>query len=499
MGEMQNTINNTSLETYFKRFRENIIVIDQTFTTPYGEKKILYADWIASGRLYRPIEEKLLSDFGPFVANTHTETTVTGTTMTLAYAEARRIIKEHVNACEEDVLITTGSGMTGVINKFQRILGLKVLENLKPHTEIPDHKRPVVFLTHMEHHSNQTTWLETIARVVVVPPGEDGLICMDQFENCIKEYQSAPIKIAAVTAASNVTGILTPYHEIARLIHRYNGLCFVDFACSAPYVNIDMHPEDPECHLDAIYFSPHKFLGGPGSSGVLLFHNNLYQNKVPDNPGGGTVSWTNPWGNHKYIDDIETREDGGTPAFLQTIRIALAIKLKEEMGVNQILEREHELINRVFERLAKHPGINILAPQHKDRLGCFSFYIDDLHFNLAVKLLNDRYGIQTRGGCSCAGTYGHFLLHVDKEMSQNITCEIDEGDLSHKPGWIRMSMHPTNTMAEIDDICDAILEIAENHKSWEEDYRYDPTTNEFIHISQHQDERTEIRSLFRLK
>ncbi len=245
MGEMQNTINNTSLETYFKRFRENIIGIDQTFTTPYGEKKILYADWIASGRLYRPIEEKLLSDFGPFVANTHTETTVTGTTMTLAYAEARRIIKEHVNACEEDVLITTGSGMTGVINKFQRILGLKVLENLKPHTEIPDHKRPVVFLTHMEHHSNQTTWLETIARVVVVPPGEDGLICMDQFENCIKEYQSAPIKIAAVTAASNVTGILTPYHEIARLIHRYNGLCFVDFACSAPYVNIDMHPEDP--------------------------------------------------------------------------------------------------------------------------------------------------------------------------------------------------------------------------------------------------------------
>ena len=209
-----------SLEAYFKKFRRNIVGIDQTYTTPYGEKKIVYADWIASGRLYRPIEEKLLKDFGPFVANTHTETTVTGTTMTRAYAEARRIIKEHVNANAEDVLITTGSGMTGVVNKFQRILGLKVLENLKPHTNIPEEKRPVVFLSHMEHHSNQTTWLETIARVVVVPPDDEGLISLQHFEHCIRQHADAPIKIAAVTAASNVTGIRTPYHDIAALIRR---------------------------------------------------------------------------------------------------------------------------------------------------------------------------------------------------------------------------------------------------------------------------------------
>ena len=476
-----------SLEAFFERFRRNIVGINQTYQSPYGEKEIVYADWIASGRLYRPIEERILQDFGPFVANTHTETTVTGTTMTRAYAEARRIIKEHVNANSADVLITTGSGMTGVVNKFQRILGLKVLENLKPHTKIPEEKRPVVFLTHMEHHSNQTTWLETIARVVVVPPDSEGLISLAHFEKCIREHGAAPIKIAAVTAASNVTGIRTPYHDIARLIHKYHGLCFVDFACSAPYVEIDMHPEDPESRLDAIYFSPHKFLGGPGSSGVLLFHNDLYRNQVPDNPGGGTVTWTNPWGNHKYFDDIETREDGGTPAFLQTIRVALAIRLKEEMGVANILRREHQLIGRVFEHLYGHPKIHILAPQHKDRLGCFSFYIEDLHFNLAVKFLNDRFGIQTRGGCSCAGTYGHFLLHVDEEMSRSITCEIDEGDLSHKPGWIRMSVHPTNTMSEIEFICDAILEMAEKHMAWEHDYGYDPHTNEFTHKNQQTD------------
>ncbi len=219
MEKMQRTIKKTSLETYFNRFRKDIIGIDQTYTTPYGEKKILYADWIASGRLYQPIEEKLLKDFGPFVANTHTETTITGTTMTRAYAEARNIIKEHVNANAEDVLITTGSGMTGVVNKFQRILGLKVPENLKPHTEIPEHKRPVVFLTHMEHHSNHTTWLETIARVVVVPPDEDGLICLDQFEKCIQDHKAAPIKIAAVTAASNLNGNITNNQEIDLLIH----------------------------------------------------------------------------------------------------------------------------------------------------------------------------------------------------------------------------------------------------------------------------------------
>lgn len=474
-------IKHPSLEAYFGKFRNNIVGVDQTYTTPYGEKKIVYADWIASGRLYRPIEEKLLNEFGPYVANTHTETTITGTTMTRAYAEARRIIKEHVGANANDVLITTGSGMTGVVNKFQRILGLKVLENLKPHTRIPEEKRPVVFLSHMEHHSNQTTWLETIARVVVVPPDDEGLISLEHFEKCIQEHEEAPIKIAAVTAASNVTGIRTPYHEIASLIHKYNGLCFVDFACSAPYVEIDMHPEDSEARLDAIYFSPHKFLGGPGSSGVLLFHNDLYRNQVPDNPGGGTVSWTNPWGNHKYFDDIETREDGGTPAFLQTIRVALAIRLKEEMGVANILKREHQLISRVFDQLCGHPKINILAPEQKDRLGCFSFYIDDLHFNLAVKLLNDRYGIQTRGGCSCAGTYGHYLLHVDEEMSRSITCEIDEGDLSHKPGWIRMSLHPTQTDSEVDFICSAIRELAENFNLWKADYIYDAHTNEFTH------------------
>lgn len=471
----------TRLEEYFNTFREKIVGITQEFESPFGRKKIVYTDWTASGRLYRPVEERILEGFGPFVANTHTETTISGTAMTTAYHQARHIIKHHVNAGPDDILITDGSGMTGVVNKFQRILGIKVPENLKEYTHVPDEKRPVVFISHMEHHSNQTSWLETIAKVVIIPACPEGLICLDSFAALLEKYKGHTLKIASVTACSNVTGIKTPYYEVAKLMHRYNGVCFVDFACSAPYVNIDMHPEDEDAFLDAVFFSPHKFLGGPGTSGVLIFNKKLYRNMVPDCPGGGTVSWTNPWGEHKYIDNIEEREDGGTPGFLQVIRTALCIKLKEQMGVNNILEREKEIVAVAFEKLADVNGLHILAPQHRDRLGVISFYVDGLHYNLGVKMLNDRFGIQTRGGCSCAGTYGHYLLHVDQETSNYLTCKISEGDLMEKPGWIRMSVHPTTTNEELQYVCDSIIAMVANHKAWALDYTYNKTSNEWLH------------------
>ncbi|CAM1343294.1 aminotransferase class V-fold PLP-dependent enzyme [Tenacibaculum amylolyticum] len=473
----------TSLENYFQQFRKHIIGIDQTFETPYGIKKLIYTDWTASGRLYRPIEEKLINQFGPFVANTHTETSTSGAAMTLAYHEARNIIKKHVNASKDDVLITEGSGMTGVVNKFQRILGLKVLENLKEHTQIPDEKKPIVFVSHMEHHSNQTSWLETIADVEVVPCNEAGLVCLEMFEKTIQKYKDRPIKIASIIAGSNVTGIKTDYHKVAALIHKYGGLCFVDFACSAPYVDIDMHPENEDEYLDAIFFSPHKFLGGPATSGVLIFNKKLYKNMVPDNPGGGTVSYTNPWGDHDYFDDVETREDGGTPAFMQTIKIALCMQLKDQMGTKNIKDREDEINPVLFETLESLDGVHILAPEHKDRLSIFSFYFEKYHFNLVVKLLNDHFGIQTRGGCSCAGTYGHFLLNVDKKTSKAIESQILEGCNTEKPGWVRLSIHPTITTEELTFICGALRELHQNIESWSQDYTYDPIKNDYTHKS----------------
>lgn len=486
-----------SLESYFNQFRKHIIGIDQTFKSPFGEKKIIYTDWTASGRLYKPIEDKIINQFGPFVANTHTETSTTGSAMTQAYHKARSIIKKHVNAAKDDCLITEGTGMTGVINKFQRILGLKISENLKEFTKIPDEVKPIVFITHMEHHSNHTSWLETIADVEVIPCDEKGLICFNSFEKLLQQYNQRKIKIASVTACSNVTGIRTDYHRIAKMIHTYNGLCFVDFACSAPYVSINMHPEEKDAYLDAIFFSPHKFLGGPGTSGVLIFSNKLYHNAVPDNPGGGTVTYTNPWGDHRYIEDIELREDGGTPGFLQTVKIALAVQLKEQMDSEKMLAREHEINAYIFSQLKKINNLHILADEHQDRLGVFSFYIDDLHYNLGVKLLNDRFGIQTRGGCSCAGTYGHYLLHIDTMTSEEYRHKIiDEGCLIDKPGWIRMSIHPTITNEEVKYVCESIKSLAKNFKEWKKDYTYNATSNEFEYKNDLQLEKQMVKKWF---
>ena len=471
------------MEKYFEKFRKLTIGNELEFETPYGLKKMIYADWIASGRLYATIEKKMAEEIGPYVGNTHTETSEAGTMMTKAYHLAHKKIKQHVNAGPNDVIITFGSGMTAVINKLQRILGLKFCGNLSGKPCLRDSERPVVFITHMEHHSNHTSWFETAADVVLLNPTKELLIDLEDLKTQLEKYKDRRFKIGSFTACSNVTGVSTPYHQMAKLMHEYGGVCFIDFAASAPYLEMNMHPEDPLEKLDAVMFSPHKFLGGPGTSGVLVFDSSLYHNQTPDQPGGGTVDWTNAWGEYKYVDDIEIREDGGTPGFLQAIRIALSIELKNQMGVANIKKREEELVKIAFDELTQIPKLHILADNVKHRLGIMSFYIEEIHFNLIVKLLNDRFGVQVRGGCACAGTYGHFLLDVSHEKSNQITNLINLGDLSQKPGWIRVSLHPTMTNKELYTITDAIKQISENHEEWAKDYEYNKHTNEFQHKS----------------
>jgi selenocysteine lyase/cysteine desulfurase len=462
-------------------FARGIIGHDRQIATPYGRKPMIYADWTASGRAYRPLEERLVRDVLPYMANTHTETSFTGQVMTQAYAQARATIKRHVNANAGDALIATGTGCTGAINKLQRILGLRLPSNFIGEAHVAPERRPLVLVTHMEHHSNHTSWLECEVDVEVIPADARGLVDIDAIPAILARYSDRPIKIASVSACSNVTGIAAPYRDIAVLMHAAGGWCFVDFACSAPYVPIDMHPADAAHALDAIFFSPHKFLGGPGSAGILVFSQRLYGAKVPDQPGGGTVTWTNPWGGRHYYDDVETREDGGTPGILQLIRAAMAVQLKEAMGIERIREREREIVRRVFERLEPCPCVKILAGQHRERLPVFSFYLPGLHYNLVVRLLNDRFGIQARGGCSCAGTYGHYLLNVGPEQSHRITEHIDAGDLSDKPGWVRVSFHPVMSDAEIDAVCEAIVQVAEFGDEWARDYRQRPGENDFEH------------------
>ncbi|HUW93248.1 MAG TPA: aminotransferase class V-fold PLP-dependent enzyme [Bacteroidales bacterium] len=482
----------TEIEKYFNPFRKKIIGNNYEIKTPYGLKKLVYADWIASGRLYGPIEDRISKDIGPMVGNTHSESSATGEAMTEAYHHAQKIVKRHVKADDNDILIFTGSGMTSALAKLQRILGLKIPEQAKNYCafangehykckSIQGDNRPVVFLTHTEHHSNHTSWFETIADVVVLEPTSDLKVNPDSLRKEIVKYADRPLLIGSFSACSNVTGYMPDYYELAEIMHRHNGYCFVDFAASAPYVDIDMHPADELRRLDAIFFSPHKFLGGPGSAGVLIFNKILYKNITPDTPGGGTVKWTNRWGGYSYIADIEVKEDGGTPGFLQGIKAALAVTLKENMDTKMIRQRELELNKLTFRELSKIEGLHLLAGNIKERMSVFSFYIDNIHHNLVTRLLNDRFGIQVRGGCSCAGTYGHFLLGVNFSMSKEITDKIDSGDLSMKPGWVRLSLHPTMTDDELLFILDAIRQTVENAREWKKDYVYDKHTNEFRH------------------
>jgi selenocysteine lyase/cysteine desulfurase len=490
----------TDLEKHFEYFRKRTIGNDLVYNSPYGPQKLLYADWIASGRLYQPIEDRITKDIGPFVGNTHTETSETGTLMTKAYHYAHKLIKKHVNAGPDDVIITAGTGMTTVINKMQRIMGLKNCHMIHSKDCLQKAEKPVVFLSHMEHHSNHTNWFETNVDVVVLQPDKDLCIDLNELRNQLEIYKERNFKIGSFTACSNVTGIETPYHEMAKIMHEHGGVIFVDFAASAPYVDIDMHPADDEMKkLDAIFFSPHKFLGGPGSSGVMIFDRSLYKSPSPDNPGGGTVDWTNPWGEYKYIDDIEIREDGGTPGFLQAIRTALAIEVKNQMNTSKMREREHQLVQKAFLELRKIAGLHILADNVEKRLGVFSFYLDNLHFNLVVKLLSDRFGIQVRGGCACAGTYGHYLLDVSHDKSREITDLINHGDLSEKPGWIRASLHPTMTDEELDKLIFAIGQVKLNHLEWKKDYVYNKYTNEFRHINEPIDKTEVIKPWFNLE
>ena len=422
-------------------------------------ERLYYADWTASGRLYQPIESRLSQQIGGYMANTHTEDSLTGRTMThwLHQAEAR--IKKHVNAAATDVLISTGSGMTGALGKLIRMMGWWAHEDHKAIVKSTLVDQPLVYITHREHHSNHTMWLESLAEVRMIPALAGDEIDLDWLAEDLLSVPAGRTKLASVTAASNVTGVRTPYRRIARLMHENNGLCFIDFAASAPYDAIDMHPNDSE-YLDAIFFSPHKFLGGPGSQGVLIFSSQLYHNQVPEQPGGGTVVWTNPWGEHRFVADIEQRENGGTPGILQTLKAALAINLKEELGVERIHRRENILNAHFFKRLETIGGVKILAPQHRQRLSIFSIVFLNVHYKVAVRMLSDYFSVQARGGCACAGTYGHVLLGIDRCASRSITDLLDQDNEADKPGWVRISLHPSMTLEELDYIADAVEAVA---------------------------------------
>ncbi len=480
-------------ERLIETIRNATIGDDQAIDGPFGPRRVTYADYTASGRSLSFIEDFIRGHVMPLYANTHTETSGTGLQTTRFREDARRIIKEAVGGDERDVVIFSGSGATGAINKLIDILNLRIPKDLDRRydlsSHIPENERPVVFIGPYEHHSNELPWRESIADVVVIAENADGSIDAAMLEQQLVAHAHRPMKIGSFSAASNVTGIGTNTREVASLMHRYGGLVFWDFAAAGPYVEIEMNMADdlPDGHLvykDAIFISPHKFIGGPGTPGVLVVKRALVRNTVPSTPGGGTVSYVSAR-SHTYIDDPEHREEGGTPAIIGSIRAGLVFQLKEAVGTDAIREREHSFIRRAIARWGKNPNIQILGNKDAWRLSIVSFMVRHgeryLHHNFVVAVLNDLLGIQARGGCSCAGPYGHRLLGIDLSTSEEFAREIHRGCEGIKPGWVRVNFNYFISEATFDFLLEGIDLVAREAWRLLPQYDFCPRTGQWRH------------------
>jgi selenocysteine lyase/cysteine desulfurase len=478
--------------------RRSVVGDDEAVAGPFGVRRVTYADYTASGRSLSFIEDYLRDAVLPLYANTHTESSGTGLQTTRFRAEARRIVKEAVGATDEHVVLFVGSGSTGAIDRLVHVLGLRLPEQLDERYDlaarIPAAERPVVFIGPYEHHSNELPWRESIADVVEIPEDVDGRIDLERLEAELVAHADRPLKIGSFSAASNVTGILSDTRAISVLLHRHGALSFWDFAAAAPYVDIEMAPRRPasdgsatEADLDtndAVFISPHKLIGGPGTPGILVARRDLFRNRVPTVPGGGTVAYVNP-SEHVYLDDIEHREEGGTPAIVESIRAGLVFQLKEAVGVEAIREREEALIARAIARWRSNPDLEILGNPDLPRLSIVSFVVRHegryLHHNYVVALLNDLFGIQARGGCSCAGPYGHRLLGIDLERSHAFERAISRGCEGIKPGWVRVNFNYFVSEAVVDFILDAVDLVARDGWRLLPQYGFDPATGMWRH------------------
>ena len=469
--------------------RASVIGSDYAVPGPFGLRRVTYADYTASGRSLSFIEDYLREVVLPLYANTHTESSGTGLQTSRFREEARQMIRSCLNASEDHAVVFTGSGATGAIDRLVSVLGLRIPSRLEDDyhlsDQIPATERPVVFIGPFEHHSNELPWRESIADVVRIEEDADGHIDLAQLERELEAHRDRPLKIGSFSAASNVTGIITDTRAVARLLHEHGALSFWDFAAAAPYVSIDMNPEDdPAAYKDAVVFSPHKMIGGPGTPGVLVARKELFTNRVPAIPGGGTVTFVNP-NDHRYIDDIETREEGGTPAIVESIRAGLVFQLKRAVGLDRIRELEESFITRAIASWRKNPNIKLLGNPEAERLSIVSFVVNHgdryLHHNYVVALLNDLFGIQSRGGCSCAGPYGHRLLDIDLDTSIEFEREITRGCEGIKPGWVRVNFNYFISELVFDFIVEAVHLIANEGWRLLPSYRFDPATGLWEH------------------
>jgi len=488
--------------------RQQIVGVDSTFETPFGERLMVYCDYTASGRCLRFVESYLQS-LQRVYANTHTEDDITGRSMSQLLHEAEEAIKDSVNAGPDGRIIACGTGATGAIDKLQQIIGVTLAPATRKNLEeildpeqkggggsslsgLLQEKQPVVFIGPYEHHSNEISWRQSLATTIEVRLDATGNIDLTHLEELLQDprFENRQ-RIGSFSAASNVTGIRSDVHKISSLLHKYDAIACFDFAACAPYVDIDMNPvaksADDDPSIDAIFISPHKFLGGPGSSGVLVFNERIYDRELPPSvSAGGTVDYVGMKG-QDFISRIEEREKAGTPGVLQTLKAGLVFQIKDNVGVEVINAREHELTDRAMKSWSENEHIEVLGnPDPSSRVGIISFNIKDsagkyLHHKFITALLNDLFGIQSRAGCSCAGPYGHRLLDIDEDTSERYRFAVQQGHCGLKPGWCRIGLHWVMDDAEANYVIDSVHFLAKNGSLFLGLYDFDLGTGTWKH------------------
>ncbi|HEX7622659.1 MAG TPA: aminotransferase class V-fold PLP-dependent enzyme [Anaeromyxobacteraceae bacterium] len=461
--------------------------------SPFGPRRMLYADLTASGRALSFVEARI-ARLLPLYANVHSANSTAGRATTALREDARRAVARGVGASPDDVVLFVGSGATAAVNKLVGLLGLRIPEPLEREyglsRAIPRERRPVVLAGPYEHHSNELPWLESIAEVIEIGLREDGTLDLDDLRGKAAAFRDRPVRIGAISAASNVTGVLTDVRAVCRILHAEGALACIDYAAAGPYVSIDMHPADPAERIDAVFLSTHKFMGGPGASGVLVARSSLFQSRVPERPGGGTVDYVGPAyaaapcaavcdapaGRDQrlrvdYAPRLADREEGGTPNILGDVRAGLAFELRALLDPSRILPHEVRLAESALARLSAHPRLKVLGPLQGPRLPILSFDVEGLHHELVSTLLDQLFGIQGRAGCSCAGPYGHRLLGIDPAHSERYRRLIHAGLLGAKPGWVRVSIPYYASPADVSYLLAAVEFVADHGEAFVPLYR----------------------------
>lgn len=437
------------------RIRHELIGQGRGIQTAFGLRPLVYADYTASGRGLGFIESYIQNTVLPWYANTHTTSSATGAQTTAFREQARKEIAKAVNANDNDQVIFCGSGATAAVDKL-----LKLLELDKPLND--EQARPIVLIGPYEHHSNELPWRESAADVANICLNPEGQICLEDLAKKLERFKDRPLIVGSFSAASNVTGVKTDVEAVSSLLKQYGALCCWDYAAAAPYTKIDMNGKTP---LDAVYISPHKFVGGPGTPGILVVKRSVFKRQIPAVPGGGTVSWVSP-SSHRYLPAGAEREEGGTPGIVEAVRAGLVFKLQQQVGIDAIEEREHSYAKRAMKRLQDHPNIEVLGPEGDNRLALFSLRVKhndkDLHYGFVTALMNDLFGIQLRGGCSCAGPYGHYLLDLTPQLSTIIDTASEQGITALRPGWVRLNFNYFIEESEFNYLLDALTLVADH-------------------------------------